>query len=91
MAQELKTPKAKSPRKKGNGRTAPYPSLAKAPSPAKRLAIFLKKTGSKTGKAMTERELEQWLKQFPDLWPDEAEIDEFARWLRAARREGRYA
>ena len=91
MAQKLKAPRTKSARKKVKGRASPYPSLTKAPPAAERLANFLKTTGSKVGKAMTEEELESWLKQFPDLWPDEAEIDEFARWLRASRREGRYA
>jgi hypothetical protein len=90
MARKVKTLTPKNSKAKGSARTSPYPSLAKAPSPAERLAQFLKGTVGNAGKAMTEDELEQWLSNFRNLWPDDAEIDEFVRWLHQARRQGRY-
>jgi hypothetical protein len=39
---------------------------------------------------MTEEELEQFITNHRQLWPDEDEIDEFIAWLHRARREGRY-
>ncbi len=59
--------------------------------PPRRLAKFLKATKSAATKAMTEEELDEWLSKFPNLWPDDNEIDEFVAWLHKARREGRYA
>ena len=85
-ASTLKTSKAK-----GNGRRTPYPSLAKAPPPAERLAKFLKATASEAGKAMTQDDFEQWLSKFQNLWPDDIEIDGFVSWLHKARRQARYA
>ncbi len=76
---------------KSSGRGTPYPSLAKAPPPAGRLAEFLKATATEQVEPLTEDELDQWLAKFPNLWPDDTEIDSFVHWLHRARGEGRYA
>jgi hypothetical protein len=89
MSHKAKESTLQSPKTKANGRSMPYPSLAKAPPPAERLAKFLKTTVGQEVKAMTESELEKWLSTFPNLWPDETEIDEIVTWLHKARREGR--
>jgi hypothetical protein len=80
-------------KKRGKRKPAkpPYPSLANGPPAAERLANFLKETDSPANRPMTEDELDRWLEQFPNLWPDDAEIDEFVAWLHKSRREGRYA
>jgi hypothetical protein len=39
---------------------------------------------------MKEAELDRFLDEHRDLWPEEAEIDDFIAWLHKGRREGRY-
>jgi hypothetical protein len=34
-------------------------------------------------------DMEKFIEEFRDLWPDEKEIDEFLAWLQESRREGR--
>ena len=91
MSRKVKTSTQKPSKAKDNGHRTSYPSLAKALPPAKRLAKFLKATAGEAGKAMTEDELEQWLSKFPNLWPDDTQIDEFVSWLHKARMDGRYS
>ena len=91
MSPKVKTSTRKTSKAKDNGRGTPYPSLANTLPPAKRLAKFLKATAGETVNAMTENEFESWLSKFPNLWPDDSEIDEFVSWLHKVRREGRYS
>jgi hypothetical protein len=69
---------------------APYPSLVEGPAPQERLAHLLGDAASPQAAAMTEEELDRFLEEHRNLWPVEAEIDDFIAWLHKARREGRY-
>jgi hypothetical protein len=92
MPRKAKTSVLKKSKGKGNVRRSPspYPSLVKGAPAARRLAEFLKTNAADSVKPMTENELENWLSKFPNLWPDDAEIDQFVTWLHQARRDGRY-
>jgi hypothetical protein len=68
----------------------PYPSLVEGPAPQARLARLLAQNAPTQAMPMTEAELERFLDEYRDVWPDEAEIDEFIAWVHKGRREGRY-
>jgi hypothetical protein len=67
-----------------------YPSLACDPSPEERRAKLQAQAEARGIGPMTSEELERFLGEFNDLWPDEAEIDAFVAWIHKARRSGRY-
>jgi hypothetical protein len=67
-----------------------YPSLAHGPTPEAQLAKLQAQAKERGITPMTSEELERYLEEFNDLWPDEAEIDAFVAWIHRARRTGRY-
>ena len=58
-----------------------YPSLGRDPSPEARLAKLQAQAEVRGIGPMTSEELERFLVEFNDLWPDEAEIDAFVAWI----------
>jgi hypothetical protein len=67
---------------------APYPSLAQSPTPAERLAQLLEQAEANGARA--GQDVSELAEEFPDLWPDDREIDAFIAWVHRGRRQGWY-
>ncbi len=66
-----------------------YSSLLEASKTKERLERLLQEGRQRGLRPWTREDLEKYLEEFRDLWPEE-EIDAFLAWLYKSRHEGRY-